>query len=172
MTPRDRGAKHQVTLGWEMAARPHPLCSPRRSLELRCLGALCKSLACWNSRKQTQQKSHLVSAPSSSRKAADPVAERGCGRANISSWPLLCCVVPAGKPVLSRRVLRNDGRGETNQLVNTASEAGWESFQTEILALLLWHFLSWLKSELFSSTCTESKKKIYIYCLFKGWSST
>lgn len=50
-----------------------------------------------------------------------------------------------GEAVFSRQVLRSDGRGDTNQLVNAASDVGWEHFQTEILALLLWRFLSWLK---------------------------
>lgn len=40
----------------------------------------------------------------------------------------------SGDAALSRR-------GDTNQLVNTASDTGWEHFQTEIFALC-WHFLS------------------------------
>lgn len=74
-----------------------------------------------------------------------------------------------GEAVLRRRVLRSDRRGDTNQLVNAASDTGWEHFQTEILALLFWYFLSWLKSEFFLAHAHKAKK---LYRLVKGWSST
>lgn len=68
------------------------------------------------------------------------------------------CCAARGETVLS------DGRGHTNQLVNTASDTGWEHFQPEVPALLLWHFLSWLKSELFLAHAhKEKKKKIIAY---------
>lgn len=65
---------------------------------------------------------------------------------------------PSRDMVLCRHVLCSNGRG------NAALDRGWEHFQTQILALLLWHFLSWLKSNFFffSSTCTQSKKIILL----------
>lgn len=51
---------------------------------------------------------------------------------------------PSRDVVLCRHVLCSNGRG------NAALDRGWEHFQTQILALLLWHFLSWLKSNFFS----------------------
>lgn len=65
---------------------------------------------------------------------------------------------PSRDTVLCRHILYSNGRG------NSALDRGWECFQTQILAFLCWHFLSWLKSDfffpLFKHTHTKQKKYI------------
>lgn len=69
---------------------------------------------------------------------------------------------PSRDMVLHRHIPYSNRRG------NAALDRGWEHLQTQILALLFWHFLSWLlKSDFFFSFLAHAYKAKKLYCLAK-----